>query len=42
MFFAVEALPMPDWIMPALSEFVQVGVFFAAAAAMTAGMLAIR
>ena len=33
---------MVSWILPALTSIVQLGIFFAAAAALVAGMLGVR
>jgi hypothetical protein len=33
---------MSTWFMPALSSLMQLGIFFAAAAALVAGMLGVR
>ncbi len=33
---------MPSWLIPALSHLAELGVFFAAAAALTAGAIGLR
>lgn len=35
-------LAMPTWMLPALSNLMQLGLFFAAAAALVVGMLGMR
>lgn len=37
-----EGAPMLTWIVPAVSSIMQLGIFFAAAAALVAGMLHVR
>ena len=37
-----KCAPMLTWIVPAVSSIMQLGIFFAAAAALVAGMLGVR
>jgi hypothetical protein len=38
----LENQTMPNWLLPTLSQLAELGIFFAAAAALTAGALGLR